>query len=97
LWMMIDTAHREEVVYGPAGFDITVERPPQLSFGGGVHYCLGAALARALMVEALPILAARLPNLKLDGSPAFRPELSGIKGPTYLPVRFDPGPEVSPA
>jgi len=91
LWMMIETAHREENVYGASasGFDITAERPPQLSFGGGVHYCLGAALARAQMVEALPILAARLPGLELDGPPTFRPELSGIKGPTHLPIRFD--------
>jgi cytochrome P450 len=93
LWMMIDTAHREEAVYGqsPCDFDITVERPPQLSFGGGVHYCLGAALARVQMIEALPILATRLPGLALDGPPTFRPELSGIKGPTHLPIRFDAG------
>jgi hypothetical protein len=89
LWMMIDAAHRDEVIYGPADFDITIERPAQLSFGGGVHYCLGAALARAQMTEALPILAARLPKLELDDPPTFRPELTGIKGPTHLPIRFD--------
>jgi cytochrome P450 len=44
----------------PATFDITRVRPAQLTFGGGVHFCLGAPLARAELQEALPILAARL-------------------------------------
>ena len=40
---------------------------PQLTFGSGIHYCLGAALARAELQEALPLLARRMPNLRLDG------------------------------
>jgi cytochrome P450 len=88
LWMMVAVAHREEGVYGPAAFDITAERPPQIGFGGGPHYCLGAALARAEMGEALPILAARLPELRIDGPVTYRPELEGIMGPTSLPIRF---------
>jgi hypothetical protein len=91
LWLMVGAAHTEEATFGPDAhrFDITVERPPQLSFGHGVHYCLGAALARAEMAEALPILAARLPNLELAGTPTFRPEISGFVGPISLPIRFD--------
>jgi len=90
LWMMIDTVHRDEAVFGPPGFDITLERPTQLHFGGGPHYCLGAALARAELNEALPVLAARLPGLELAGTPMVRPELSGVMGPTFLPIRFRP-------
>ena len=62
-------ANRDPAVYpDPDRFDIT-RRPaePQLTFGGGVHCCLGAALARAELQEALPILAQRLPALRADG------------------------------
>jgi len=48
----------------------------------------GAALARAEMAEALPILAARLPGLELAGPPILRPDISGIVGPDSLPIRF---------
>ena len=73
----------------PATFDITVPREPQLTFGGGPHYCLGAGLARAEMQEALRILAADLPDLALDGEPAWR-QMVGIYGPDSLPIRFAP-------
>ncbi len=74
----------------PRDFDITREPSgqPQLSFGSGIHYCLGAALARAELQEALPILARRLPDLELDGEVAWKPLTAGIWGPERLPVRF---------
>jgi cytochrome P450 len=72
----------------PEIFDITVPREPQLTFGGGPHYCLGASLARAEMQEALPLLARRMPGLQLDGDTTWRPPM-GISGPESLPLRFD--------
>jgi cytochrome P450 len=92
LWLVVGAAHTDEAAFGPDArrFDITAERPAQLAFGHGVHYCLGAALARAEMTEALPILAARLPDLELAGPPVLRPELSGFAGPDSLPIRFWP-------
>ena len=92
LWLLVGAAHRDEAVFGPGAdqFDITVERPPQLAFGHGGHYCLGAALARAELAEALPILASRLSAPELAGSPVLRPELSGFVGPESLPIRFRP-------
>ncbi len=76
----------------PRGFDITREPAgqPQLTFGSGIHYCLGAALARAELQEALPILARRLPDLELDGEVVWKPLTAGIWGPERLPVRFSP-------
>ena len=93
VWLMVAAAHTDEARFGPNAtrFDITAERPPQLAFGHGVHYCLGAALARAEIAEALPILAARLSDLELAGPPVLRPghEIAGFNGPDSLPIRFN--------
>jgi len=77
----------------PLAFDITSPAPehPQLTFGSGIHYCLGAALARAELQEALPLLAQRLPNLRLDGETTWKPDGVGIFGPASMPITFDAG------
>ncbi len=78
----------------PGRFDITREPlpgRPQMTFGSGIHYCLGASLARAELQEALPLLARRMPNLALDGAVEWKPLATAIFGPTRLPVTFDPG------
>ena len=74
----------------PERFDITKDAPsnPQLTFGSGIHYCLGAWLARAELQEALPLLARRMPNLALDGAITWKPLQFGIWGPERLPIRF---------
>lgn len=78
----------------PEVFDISREPAgqPQLTFGSGIHYCLGAALARGELQEALPILARRLPDLALDGPVTWKPNAVGIFGPDHLPVTFTPTP-----
>jgi cytochrome P450 len=49
-------------------------RPPaqHVSFGGGIHFCLGAPLARLELQVALPILFERLPGLRLAQAPLYR-------------------------
>ena len=87
-------ANRDEKVFAePETFDITAHKSdqPQLTFGSGIHYCLGQALARAELQEALPLLARRMPNLRLDGQTTWKPEGVGIFGPASMPVTFDPG------
>jgi len=87
-------ANRDSDVFRePAVFDIAAQKSdqPQLTFGSGIHYCLGQALARAELQEALPLLAQRLPNLALDGPTTWKPEGVGIFGPAHMPVTFDPG------
>ncbi|HET9732993.1 MAG TPA: cytochrome P450 [Acidimicrobiales bacterium] len=77
-----------------ATFDIgrPVSGAPQLTFGSGLHYCLGASLARAELQEALPILARRMPELHLDGPIDWKPPTVGIWGPRRLPLAFRPSP-----
>jgi cytochrome P450 len=85
--LLVAAANTEPDTFGAAAFDITAQRPAQLTFGGGIHYCLGTWLARAEMREALPILAGRLGDIALDGPVVSRPHV-GITGPVTLPLRF---------
>ncbi len=82
-------ANRDSAVYDdPTRFDITRhEPPPILTFGGGVHYCLGANLARLELAEALKILSQRLPNPQRTESVPWKP-LLGLSGPTSLRIAF---------
>jgi cytochrome P450 len=70
-------------------FDITADRGSArpLTFGAGVHYCLGANLARLELQEALAFLSERMSDLELDGEPEFG-TVSGIYGLERLPIRF---------
>jgi cytochrome P450 len=61
-----------------------------LTFGGGLHYCLGVHLAKAELVAALTILPKRMPNIRRVG-PAPWKQSFAITGPITLPVEFDPG------
>jgi cytochrome P450 len=80
-----------EVWENPNAFDITQERgTAHMTFGSGIHFCMGAALARAELQEALPLLARRMPNLRRRGDVTWKPATFGIWGPARLPVRFDP-------
>ncbi|MCW3065227.1 MAG: cytochrome, partial [Solirubrobacterales bacterium] len=82
--------NRDPAVYSaPDVFDITADRggARPLTFGAGIHYCLGANLAKAELQEALTHLPARLADLELDGEPEFGSVL-GIYGMERLPLRF---------
>jgi cytochrome P450 len=74
---------------GAERFDITAARgrARPLTFGAGVHYCLGANLARVELQEGLAFLSRRLRDLRLDGEPEFE-GVSGIYGLARLPVVF---------
>jgi cytochrome P450 len=83
-------ANRDPAVYDdPDRVDITREgSPPILTFGGGIHYCLGANLARREIAEALNVLAHRMLNPRIAGSVPWKPMVS-LSGPTSLPIEFD--------
>ena len=74
---------------GADHFDITVDRgrARALTFGAGVHYCLGANLARLELEQGLAFLSQRMHELELDGEPEYE-GISGIYGLARLPIRF---------
>lgn len=75
---------------GSAGFDIAADRGKGarvLTFGAGVHYCVGANLARLELREALAFLAPRLQGLRLDGEAEYE-TIMGIYGLAKLPIAF---------
>jgi len=75
----------------PETFDITKKRDtPQLTFAWGIHFCLGASLARAELQEALVLLSRRMPDLGTDAPVEWKPSRVGIWGPSKLPLHFRP-------
>lgn len=91
---LVSANHDEGVAVGDVDeFDITREPVAgrmQMGFGSGIHYCLGASLARAELQEALPILAQRMPDLAVAGDIAWKPPTTAIFGPDHMPVTFTP-------
>ncbi|MEU3824975.1 cytochrome P450 [Streptomyces sp. SID486] len=77
--------------HDPDRLDITRRDNGHLAFGHGIHYCLGAPLARLEGQIAIGTVLRRLPDLALAVPPAeleWRP--GGLRGPARLPVTFTP-------
>jgi cholest-4-en-3-one 26-monooxygenase len=86
--MYYGSANRDERVFARANrFDVSRQPNPHLGFGFGVHYCLGAALARmetrALFAELLP----RLESVELAGQPEWV-ATTFVGGLKHLPIRY---------
>lgn len=84
------TANRDLGADGePLRFDITAERGKSkpMTFGAGIHNCLGASLARAELQEAFAHLAPRMAELELDGEPRYD-SIAGVYGLEELPIRY---------
>lgn len=87
--VLVSAWHANREGAGGGRFDIAVDRGRDrvLTFGAGIHYCVGANLARAEMQEGLAFLAERVSSLSLDGEPEFGTP-SGIYGLERLPLRI---------
>ncbi len=71
--LLLGAANRDPRVFDrPHELDLTRGPNPHVSFGAGLHYCLGAPLARLELQTALPILWSRLPHLELGETPRFK-------------------------
>jgi cytochrome P450 len=88
--VLVSAWHANRDGIEPDEFDITADRGRArvLTFGAGIHYCVGANLARAEMQEGLAALAERAKRVSLEGEPEFGTP-SGIYGLESLPVRFE--------
>ena len=99
MFLGIMAANRDPAVYeDPDRFDVRRHPTTVMTFGYGLHFCLGAHLARAELETALQVVLERLPDLRLadgaDGSDGGEPvRITGtihhlLRGPNRLPVRF---------
>ena len=71
---LIGSANRDSSVFEKADeMDLTRDPNPHIGFGAGIHFCLGAPLARLEMSVSLPALWEKYPNMQLDGNPVRRP------------------------
>jgi cytochrome P450 len=88
---VIGSANRDETVFkNPDELDITREPNKHLSFGQGIHFCLGAPLARMEAQIAINTLLRRMPDIRLKISPdllRWRPSMI-LRGLDALPVTF---------
>ena len=71
---LIGSANRDSRVFEHADeMDLTRDPNPHIGFGAGIHFCLGAPLARLEMGVSLPALWEKYPNMQLAGTPVRRP------------------------
>jgi hypothetical protein len=87
---LLGAANRDPAVFDrPDELDVARPGVKPLSFGGGIHHCLGAQLARLEAAEALTALFQRLPRLALTevDAPDWKPTIT-LRGVTNLPARW---------
>ena len=71
---LIGSANRDDSVFSSAeSMDVTRDPNPHIGFGAGIHFCLGAPLARLEMSVSLPALWEKYPQMQLSAKPVRRP------------------------
>jgi cytochrome P450 len=91
-WVVVwlASANRDENVFkDPFAFDVGRSPNPQVSFGFGAHFCLGAFLARLQLRVIMEILLERFENFELDGDPQYVSSIQFV-GLKRLPLKLTP-------
>jgi cytochrome P450 len=87
---LLGAANHDPAVFAePGTLDVGRIDNPHISFGAGVHFCIGAPLARVELQAAFGALLSRTSSLELGGEPVRRPEFV-IRGLSRLPVVLGP-------
>jgi len=90
--MIVAAANRDPAQFkDPEKFDITRDPNDHIAFGEGIHFCIGAALARMEATVAFEAMLARFPRLRLK-DPAIKPTYKGsyfLRGLETLPLAID--------
>jgi cytochrome P450 len=88
IMLVLGAANRDPAAFPePHKLDVTRDARRHVGFGGGIHHCLGAALARMEGQIAFATLLDRFPRLELAGTPERRPTFT-LRGLETLPVAF---------
>jgi cytochrome P450 len=89
IMLVLGAANRDPAAFNdPHRLDVTRDARRHVAFGGGIHHCLGAALARMEGQIALTALFERFPRIELAGTPTRRPTFT-LRGLETLPVAVD--------
>lgn len=84
--LLFGSANHDPAVFtDPAGLDLTRAENPHISFSAGIHYCIGAPLARIELAASLGALLRRAPKLRLAAEPERKPNFV-IRGLSELLV-----------
>ncbi len=91
LLLLYGSANRDEARFpDPDRFDIHRDAQPHLAFGHGIHFCLGAALARLEARVAFETLFSRCRDLRLETDTVTMLDSLLLRGPKSLPLAFEP-------
>ena len=83
LALLFGSANRDPAAFAdPDRLDLARDPNPHLSFGAGIHYCLGAPLARMELAISFATILERLPGLELEDEPEWKPGyiMRGLRG-----------------
>jgi cytochrome P450 len=87
---LLGAANHDPAVFDdPGTLDVGRVDNPHISFGAGIHFCIGAPLARVELQASFGALLDRTSSLELGGEPVRRPEFV-IRGLRTLPIVFTP-------